>query len=44
MGKDVDELLEKRGASRISPLGLGDDDGMLYLLHKKMILLLPYMD
>lgn len=27
MGKDVDELLEKRGATRVSELGMGDDDG-----------------
>ena len=27
MGKDTDELLEKRGAYKLSALGLGDDDG-----------------
>ena len=27
MGKDTDELLEKRGAYKLSSLGLGDDDG-----------------
>eukprot|EP00116_Pleurobrachia_bachei_P002205 sb/3462467/ len=27
MGKDTDELLEKRGGTRLSPLGMGDDDG-----------------
>ena len=26
MGKDTDELLEKRGGTRLSALALGDDD------------------